>query len=193
MNKPTIITVTGTLGAGKGTIADYLVQHYGFKHYSVRSFLTNEIQKRGMELNRDSMTEVANSLREQQGGDCIIRFLVEEARAEGIHAVIESVRAPIEMDYLLQQDDVYPFAADAPIELRYQRAIERNSETDKISFEKFKEDEQREMENSDPAKQNLRYCIDNTSKQFLLINDGTLDEFRRKIEDALEALPIAIQ
>ena len=34
-----IIGITGTLGAGKGTIVDYLVQKKGYVHYSVRSFI----------------------------------------------------------------------------------------------------------------------------------------------------------
>ena len=32
-----IIGITGTLGAGKGTIVDYLVKQKGFVHYSVRA------------------------------------------------------------------------------------------------------------------------------------------------------------
>ena len=34
-----IIGITGTIGAGKGTIVDYLVKQKNFKHYSVRNFL----------------------------------------------------------------------------------------------------------------------------------------------------------
>ena len=58
-----VIGITGTLGAGKGTIVDYLVKNKGFNHFSVRSFIAQEIQNRGMTVNRDSLTEVANDLR----------------------------------------------------------------------------------------------------------------------------------
>ncbi len=57
-----IIGITGTSGAGKGTVVDYLLKK-GFKHYSVRDFLTEEILKRGLEPNRDNMIFVANELR----------------------------------------------------------------------------------------------------------------------------------
>ncbi len=33
-----VIGVTGTLGAGKGTIVDHLVNEHGFQHYSVRQY-----------------------------------------------------------------------------------------------------------------------------------------------------------
>ncbi len=58
-----IIGITGTLGAGKGTVVDYLKEKYGFVHFSVREFLRGEVLKRGMEPNRDSFTSVANDLR----------------------------------------------------------------------------------------------------------------------------------
>ena len=41
-----VIGITGTLGAGKGTIVDYLVKNKGFNHFSVRSFIAQEIQNR---------------------------------------------------------------------------------------------------------------------------------------------------
>ena len=44
-----IIGITGTLGAGKGTIVDYLCKKRGFLHYSVREFLVEEIKNRGSE------------------------------------------------------------------------------------------------------------------------------------------------
>ena len=60
-----IIGITGTIGAGKGTIVEYLTDKKGFTHYSVRSFLIDEIKKRGFEVNRDSMVLVANDLRKK--------------------------------------------------------------------------------------------------------------------------------
>ncbi|PIY34687.1 MAG: hypothetical protein COZ08_00575, partial [Bacteroidetes bacterium CG_4_10_14_3_um_filter_42_6] len=58
-----IIGITGTLGAGKGTLVDYLINKRGFAHYSAREFLIREITRQGLEVNRDTMTSVANKLR----------------------------------------------------------------------------------------------------------------------------------
>lgn len=47
-----IIGITGTMGAGKGTVVDYLVSNHGFKHYSARSVLNEMIAERKMEPGR---------------------------------------------------------------------------------------------------------------------------------------------
>ena len=77
------IGITGTLGAGKGTIVDYLVQQRGFVHYSVRAFITEEIKRRGLEVNRDTMTLVGNDLRAQHSPSWIVEQLYEKAAASG--------------------------------------------------------------------------------------------------------------
>jgi hypothetical protein len=66
--KMKIIGITGTLGAGKGTVVDYLMQPpHSFAHYSARSLLTEIIEERGLPLNRDSMRDVANGMRAANG------------------------------------------------------------------------------------------------------------------------------
>jgi dephospho-CoA kinase len=57
------IGITGTIGAGKGTIVDFLVKEKGFKHFSARAFLLAEINKRGMPETRDSMWAIAQEWR----------------------------------------------------------------------------------------------------------------------------------
>lgn len=86
-----IIGITGTLGAGKGTIVEYLIQK-GFRHYSVREFLIKEINKRSLPVNRDSMVLVANQLREINSPSYIIERLLEKANQEGENSIIESIR-----------------------------------------------------------------------------------------------------
>lgn len=185
-----IIGITGTLGAGKGTIVEYLKEKYDFAHYSVRSFLVREIEKRGLAVNRDSMVSVANDLRAKYHSGYIVEELYKEAVLENRNTkrntVIESIRTKGEIEVLKGQEGFYLFAADANPKLRYERIKVRKSATDNISFEKFKHDEEREMQSDDPAKQNLKYCINQAD--FLFINEESLEELHTKVDEVMQKL-----
>ncbi len=181
-----IIGITGTLGAGKGTIVDYLTENQGFRHYSVRSFLIKEIEKRGLEVNRDSMTSVANDLRALNSPSFIVdQLFVEASETEG-NAVIESIRTPGEVESLKQNGDFYLFAVDADPEIRYERILARKSETDNVSFEEFKANEEREMTSTDPHKQNLLKCRE--MADFVLNNDGSLKDLHHQINQIIQKI-----
>ena len=94
------IGITGTLGAGKGTIVDYLLKNKGFAHYSVRAYLTEEIIRRGLPVNRDSMTMVGNDLRASHTPSYIVEQLYEQAQKSGKNCIIESIRTPGEVEAL---------------------------------------------------------------------------------------------
>ncbi|MDR0363891.1 MAG: AAA family ATPase [Bacteroidales bacterium] len=181
-----IIGITGTLGAGKGTIVEYLVEKKGFKHHSVRSFIAKEIEKRNMSVNRDSLTMVANELRAAHSPSYIVDRLYEEALQDGKNAVIESIRTPGEVISLRKKGSFILIAIDADIRLRYERILLRGSETDHISFEEFQSNEQRELSNSDPNMQNLRKCFEMSDIQ--LSNNETIEVLYQKVEDGLKDL-----
>jgi dephospho-CoA kinase len=181
-----VIGITGTLGAGKGTIVEYLVNEKDFDHYSVRSFLIKEIEKRGLTVNRDSMTSVANELRADHTPSYITDCLYEEALKSGNSCVIESIRTAGEIDSLRKKGSFTLFAVDAATEIRFERIQKRQSETDSVSFETFLANENREMNSTDPNKQNLKACIQQAD--FVFSNDGNIPELFSQIEKVLKKL-----
>ena len=178
-----IIGITGTLGAGKGTVVEYLVNKRGFDHYSVRAFLLKEIRRRGMAENRDSMVVVANDLRRKHGPSYVTDQLYLEAARIGKNCIIESIRTPGEINSLRAKGQFYLIAVDADPKLRYERIVKRSSETDQISFSTFIENETREMSATDPYNQNLRDCI--LQADIILTNDGEKEDLFRRIEKVL--------
>lgn len=181
-----IIGITGTLASGKGSVVDILKEK-GFKHYSVREFLTKELKKINLEINRDNLVMIGNKLREENSPSYIAEELYEEARKEGGNCVIESLRAPGEVISLKKKGSFYLIAVDANVKLRYIRASSRMSETDKISFDDFISQEMREIYSEDPTKQNIGRCIE--MADFIIQNNGSLSDLHDKVNRIIKEMP----
>lgn len=181
-----VIGITGTLGAGKGTIVEYLKEKKNFSHFSVREFLIEEIKKKGLPVNRDTMTATANEIRKENNPAYIIQVLYQRAIQKGQNAVIESIRTPGEIEYLKRQGNFYLFAVDADPRVRYERIVARASETDSIDYNTFLANEKREMTTTDPNKQNLSKCIEMADYRFT--NNGTPEELFRAVDEVLKKI-----
>lgn len=181
-----IIGITGTLGAGKGTIVDFLMNKKNFTHFSVRAFVTDEILKRNLTVNRDNMVLVANDLRARHSPSYIVEQLYEQALKSGKNCIIESIRTPGEVDAMKNKGNFFLFAVDAPAKLRFDRILQRKSETDNVNFDTFLENEKREMNSIDPNKQNISRCIEMADYSFK--NDGNIEALEKSVNEIIEEI-----
>lgn len=174
-----IIGITGTLGAGKGTVVEYLVKNKNYDHYSVGEYLNKELIKRGLAINRPNMADLANELREKFGPDFITQELFKKAEKNKKDAIIESIRNPKEAEFIKSHGGIM-LAVTADQKTRYERIKLRGSEKDSVTFEEFKKHEEREMQNSDPNAQNLPKCIE--MSDFVINNDGSVKNLYEQVE-----------
>ncbi len=177
-----IIGITGSFGAGKGEVVNYLVKK-GFSHYSARKFITAEIEKRGLPVNRDTMTTVANDLRANYGPTYIIESLFNEAKAKGGNAIVESIREVLGVRFIKSQGGVV-LGIDAEPKLRYERAFKRGSETDNVTYEQWLRQEQIETNPDDPTKQDIFAAL--KESDVIVENSGTIEDLQRKLDLILE-------
>jgi dephospho-CoA kinase len=179
-----IIGLTGSFGAGKGAVVEYLVEKKGFVHFSARTFIVEVVEKRGLPVNRDSMILIGNELRKEFGSAYIIESLYKRALKKGGDIVIESLRAIGEVESL-QAHGGCVLGVDADPKIRYERAFARGSETDKVTFEKWCEQEEEENNQSDPTKQNIFGALQ--LSDVVVQNDGSFEELYTQVDKALEA------
>jgi len=180
--KKLVMGITGTNGAGKGTVVDYLIKKKGFKHFSASGLITEELIKKNRPVNRDNMILMGNELRAKNGANYLARELLRRASKENANSIIESIRTPGEVEELKKNNGIL-IAVEANQRLRYERNLKRGSTKDKVSFEEFVAQEKQEMVSDDPNKQNLSAC--KKAADYVIENNGTIDELNQKVEELL--------
>jgi dephospho-CoA kinase len=178
-----IVGLTGSFGAGKGFVADYLVHEKSFAHFSARTFITKEIEKRGLEINRDTMTTVANDLRATHGPTYIFEQLVLMAKNHGGNVVIESIRAVAEAKYIKEQGG-FVLGIDADPQVRYERIVKRGSETDHVTFDEWRAQELRESNPDDPTKQDIFGAL--KLSDFIIMNTSSIGELKTAVDSFVQ-------
>src|SRR3989344_4723059 len=94
-----LIGITGTNGAGKGAVVEYLVSQKGFSRYAGRSVILEVLEEKHLPNKRGTMRDVANELRREHGPAYIMERLYDMAK-DDTNAVLESVRTIGEADFL---------------------------------------------------------------------------------------------
>ncbi len=182
-----IIGITGTPGSGKGTVVKYLVNKYGFKHYSASGFITEELDRRKLPGTRENMRLVANELRATHSHSYVAENLYNQAMQHEENAVLESLRNIGEIEALRKKPGrFFLLAVDADQRLRYDRIQGRKSSKDFLNYKKFQEDELAEMDTTNPAGLNLAACIE--MADVVIQNNGTPEQLEQAVDEAIEPL-----
>jgi dephospho-CoA kinase len=175
---PRLIGLTGTNGAGKGEAAAYFGTK-GYACFSLSDVIREELERRGEPPSRDNLIRTGNELREKFGADVLARRTIAKIGG-GEKAVIDSVRNLSEVAYLRRQSGFVLLAIDAPVEARFARAAARGRDESAADLEAFRKKEDLERRGGTGAQQ-LEACL--AAADRLIVNDGTLEEFRRKLEE----------
>jgi dephospho-CoA kinase len=181
-----IIGITGTDGAGKGAVVEYLVEKKGFVHYSSRALLEAEFKKRGIESNRSNMRLIANELRSTRGNDFLVSSYLKKIEHDHTkRSIIESIRAIDEVVTLKENGGIL-LAVDAEQSIRYNRIKGRKSSSDRVSLEEFVAQENLEMNDPDPHGMQKAKVI--KMADYTIVNNSNFREMGEQIELFLQTL-----
>ncbi len=151
----------------------------GYTYFSLSDLIREELRKIGKEATRNNLIKMGNELREKGGHDTLARLVMKKVKDK---SVVDSIRNPREVEYLRKQKDFILLAVDAPVDLRYERARQRGRAESASTLEEFIKKEAEEMTDLEKGQQ-LHNCM--KMADFLVINDGSLKDLYRKLEELL--------
>lgn len=183
-----IIGLAGTIGAGKGTVVEYL-KAKGFAHYSSSKLLGELVEQEGNPKTRDYLSPMATRLQKEFPGGVVEKNYREKFLTENPeHAIFEAIHRQSEARFL-RSIGAKIIGVDADFELRYKRTVARNEgEKDRVGYEAWVTQARLEEEGGgDVFRDNNIKEVINTA-DVILTNNGTLEEFRMQVEMTLAKL-----
>lgn len=176
-----IIGVVGTINSGKDTVGDFLKQKTGWQSFSLSDELRAVATERGLPLDNKTLNTVAVDLKTTFGlGHLSERGLKKFA---GKDLIVTSLRNPGELVPLQETGEFFLIGVDAPIEMRYQRAVARaRAGEEQSTFEDFSNWDNFTRSGPPDAQR-----IDDVMAQanVVIVNDGTKEELEQKIDAIL--------
>lgn len=180
-----IIGITGSIGGGKGTVVDYLIEKKGFAHYSSSGLLTEILEERRETVDRDGMNRIANELRTANPDGGVPAETYKRYQADGSpeYAIFEALHNVAEVKFIQSIGGIV-IGVTADPEVRYDRIKARGSVKDNVTKEEFIEQQKREEEGTDdPNKSNIYAAL--KQADYIIENNGTLEELHQQIDDVL--------
>lgn len=176
-----IIGLTGRNAAGKGEVAAYLTSR-GFEYHSLSDEIRDEIRRRGLEITREVLIEVGNELRGRHGHGVLAERILQRLEPDR-HYVVDSIRNPSEVEVLRRRKEFLLLAVQAEQAVRYERSSRRGREGAATTLEEFAREEEKELDSSDPANQQL--LATERLADFTIRNDGTIEDLHRALDTVL--------
>lgn len=176
-----VVGLTGANASGKGEVASYLAS-LGFTVHSLSDIVREEAAARNLPPEREHLIRIGNLLRGEHGAGVLAERLLPRL---GNRDVVDSIRNPAEVEVLRRRPDFHLLAVNAPVEVRFERSLERKRPGDPTTLEGFI-DRERE-ENLDGAH---RQQLEATSAMAdrIVENDGDIEALHRKLDRLLEEL-----
>jgi len=176
-----VIAFVGLPLSGKSTAAK-VAEEMGIPVVCMGDIVREEAKKRGLALTDENLGKIANELRQKEGLDAIAKRCIPIIREKGKDVgvvVIDGIRGIAEVERFKREfgDDFILINIEAPLEVRFQRALKRGRSDDIGSIEELKKRDERELSwNMGEAIKIANFTIENTS---------SLEDFKEKIRDIL--------
>lgn len=181
-----ILGFTGSYCCGKDTVANYIVDKYGFAHFSLSDIIREEMKKANVDTTRENLIVFGTRLRQENGNGVLADLAIKKIQDGAYNYCITSIRHPAEVLALKKQKNFTLINVDAPSDVRFERMLKRKRAGDPQTLEKFNQLEKKESQSSGAGQQ-----LANTAAlaDITFINDfPNLDLLYKAIDEILNKL-----
>jgi dCMP deaminase len=176
-----IIGLTGKNASGKTEVSEFLKSR-GFTYHSLSDEIREEIRRRGREITRAVLIEVGNDIRIKDGAGILAQRILQRLD-QNQNYVVDSIRNPSEVETLRKRKDFILLAMEANPAVRFERSLQRGREGAPQTLARFLEEEERELNSSDPTSQQL--LATQRLADVVVENNGTREELHARLKSLL--------
>jgi dephospho-CoA kinase len=181
-----IIGLTGTLGAGKSIVADYL-QKKGWIYLSLSNEVREEAKKRSITVTRENLQLLGNEVRQNEGNAVWAEKSLIRITDPQKNYIIDGIRNPAEIQLFKQLGNFYVVAVDAPRQLRFQRLLARNRESDPRTLLDFMKIDSKDLgQGEEDCGQQVMACM--KMADAIILNESSVERMRDKTSFAVQQL-----
>jgi dephospho-CoA kinase len=175
-----VVGIAGPPGAGKTEVARVATQ-LGYSYIRMGDVVLEEVKKRGLKISEENVGTVASELR-KLGEAEIARRCIPSIREKGGAVVVDGIRGIAEVEEFRNEfgDAFKLISVWASQRTRFQRISKRSREDDARGWEEFQKKDRRELS------WGLGEAL--VLSDFLIVNEGNLEELKEKAKEILERL-----
>jgi dephospho-CoA kinase len=175
-----VIGLTGMPGAGKGEVVQ-AAKLQGYAVVVMGDVIREETKLRGLELNPQNVGKVMLKLREEDGANVIAQKCVPKIEQSGLKVIIDGLRSYAEAEVFKANFPSFTLVAvHAAPEVRFERLHARGRSDDSANFEVFHERDMREL--------SVGMGVAIALSQFVIVNDGSIDEVKCRVKAVLQRI-----
>lgn len=180
-----ILGISGEIASGKDTVGKYIAEKYKASSLRFSQPLRDMLDRLHLEQNRENMARLSLYLRKAFGEDIFSKVIVAEAeKSQSDLVVVDGIRRSPDIIHLENEEHFYFVYVETSSEARYKRLIKRHQNTDdtiktEVQFEK------------DALLETETQIFDLKERaDFVIDNDGTLEELYAQVDRIIEKLKI---
>ncbi len=182
-----IVGLTGQIACGKGTIKKYLMENYGAKDYRFSTILRDVLNRLHIPVERENLQSLSYVLRQKFGEDVLADAMLEDIKNDPHDVlVIDGIRRMTDIKHLHGKPNFFLIRVVSNEKIRYDRVVLRNENPGDAekTFEDFLADQKRDAEQQIPEVM--------SNAQYEIINEGTIEQMHRKIDDIIQDIKTKI-